>query len=97
MQDELESLQRLVFDLLVPQPGGYVLEALDKVDLAEIDVPITYLLAENDRAPAATGAELAARVGVAPVTVPGTHETILTHPDDVAKTLRAQTQDLETR
>jgi hypothetical protein len=54
-------------------------------------VPITYLLAEKDRALAAPGAELAARAGVEPILLPGTHETILTHPDDVAKALREHT------
>ncbi|WP_326835112.1 alpha/beta hydrolase [Amycolatopsis rhabdoformis] len=86
MQDEPENVQRLVHDLLVPQPGGYLLDALDTVDFG--DVPITYLLAEKDQALAAPGAELAARVGVEPILLPGTHETILTHPDDVAKALR---------
>ncbi|MFE4491838.1 alpha/beta fold hydrolase [Streptomyces niveus] len=93
MQDEPENLQRLVHDLLVPQPGGYMLDALDTVDLTTAGVPITYLLAENDRALAAPGAELAARVGVEPVHVPGTHETILTHPDEVAKALREHTEN----
>ncbi|MDX3191269.1 alpha/beta hydrolase [Streptomyces sp. MN03-5084-2B] len=89
MQDEPEHLQRLVFDLLVPQPGGYMLDALEEVDLG--DVPVTYLLAEKDRALAAPGVELAARAGVEPVLLPGTHETILTHPDDVAKALLEHT------
>jgi pimeloyl-ACP methyl ester carboxylesterase len=88
MQDEPENLQRLVYDLLVPQPGGYMLDALDRVDFTGLDVPITYLLAENDHALAAPGTELAARVGVTPIMLPGTHEFILTHPDDVAKALR---------
>jgi pimeloyl-ACP methyl ester carboxylesterase len=85
MQDEPVNFQRLVYDLLVPQPGGYMLDALDTVDFG--DVPITYLLAEKDQALAAPGAELAARVGVEPTPLPGTHETILTHPDEVAKAL----------
>ncbi|MEV6825004.1 alpha/beta hydrolase [Amycolatopsis sp. NPDC051102] len=89
MQDEPEHLQRLVFDLLVPQPGGYMLDALEEVDLE--DVPVTYLLAEEDRALAAPGVELAARAGVEPVLLPGTHETILTHPDEVAKALLEHT------
>ena len=88
MQDEPENLQRLVYDLLVPQPGGYMLDALDFGDLTSIGVPFTYLLAERDRALAAPGDELAARVGVRPIPVPGTHESLLTHPDDVAKALR---------
>ncbi len=89
MQDEPEHLQRLVHELLVPQPGGYMLDALDEVDFAGLDVPMTYLLAEHDRALARPGAELAARLGLEPVLVPGTHEAIITHPDDVAKALQA--------
>lgn len=91
MQGEPEDLQRLAYDLLVPQPGGYMLDALDTVDFAGVGVPMTYLLAENDHALAAPGTELAARVGLNPILVPGTHEAILTHPDDVAKALIAQT------
>jgi pimeloyl-ACP methyl ester carboxylesterase len=89
MQDEPESLQRLVYELLVPQPGGYMLDALDEVDFADLGVPVAYLLAEHDQALAAPGEELAARLGTEPVLVPGTHEAIITHADDVAKALQA--------
>jgi pimeloyl-ACP methyl ester carboxylesterase len=89
MQDEPENLQRLIHELLVPQPGGYMLDSLDVVDLAGLDVPMTYLLAERDQALAAPGAELAGRLGIEPVLVPGTHEAIITHADDVAKALQA--------
>ncbi|MEU8604695.1 alpha/beta fold hydrolase [Streptomyces parvulus] len=92
MQDEPEALQRLLYELLVPQPGGYMLDALDVVDFAELDVPMTYLLAEHDRALAAPGAELAARLGTEPVLVPGTHEAIITHADEVAKALQASVE-----
>jgi pimeloyl-ACP methyl ester carboxylesterase len=89
MQDEPEELQRLVYDQLVPQPGGYMLDSPDAGGEAirALGIPVTYLLAEHDRALAAPGAELAARAGVTPVMVPGTHEALLTHPDDVAKAL----------
>jgi hypothetical protein len=87
MQDEPAALQRLVFDQLTPQPGGYVLDSLDVDGLDTLGVPITYLLAERDVALAAPGVELAARVGVEPIMVPGTHEALLTHPDDAAKAL----------
>ena len=89
MQDEPEELQRLVFDQLVPQPGGYMLDSPDAGGeaISALGIPVTYVLAERDRALAAPGAELAARVGVTPVIVPGTHEALLTHPDDVAKAL----------
>lgn len=87
MQDEPENLQRLVYDLLVPQPGGYMLDVPKLDDLTTLGLPITYLLAERDRGVAAPGAELAARAGVEPIPLPGTHECLLTHPDEVAKAL----------
>lgn len=91
MQDEPEALQRLVFDQLTPQPGGYILDALDVDGLATHGLPITYLLAERDIALAAPGVELAARLGVEPIMVPGTHEAMLTHPDELAEALLKHT------
>jgi pimeloyl-ACP methyl ester carboxylesterase len=91
MQDESPDLQRLVFDQLTPQPGGYIIESLDVDGLATLGVPLSYLLAERDIALAAPGAELAARLGVEPVMVPGTHEALLTHPDEVAEALLKNT------
>ncbi|MFI5843794.1 alpha/beta fold hydrolase [Catenuloplanes sp. NPDC051500] len=87
MQDEPEQLQRLVFEQLTPQPAGYVLDALDDQPLTGLGVPVTYLLAERDIALAAPGTELAARLDVEPVIVPGTHEAMLTHPGDLADAL----------
>jgi pimeloyl-ACP methyl ester carboxylesterase len=89
MQNEPEELQRLVYDQLVPQPGGYMLDSPDAGGeaICALGLPVTYLLAEHDRALAAPGAVLAARVGVTPVIVPGTHEGLLTHPDELARAL----------
>ena len=91
MQDEPSALQRLVFDQLTPQPSGYVLDSIDAADLPALGVPISYLLAERDIALAAPGVELAARLGVEPIMVPGTHEAMLTHPDEVARALLIST------
>ena len=91
MQDEPAELQRLVFDQLTPQPSGFVLDSLDVDGLATLGVPITYLLAQDDIALAAPGAELAARLGVEPIMVPGTHEAMLTHPDEIASALLTHT------
>lgn len=85
MQGEPEPLQRLVFDLLVPQPGGYMLDALDVEDVTALGIPAAYTLAEDDIGLAEPGAVLAARLGVEPVMTPGTHESLLTHPDEVAR------------
>lgn len=89
MQDEPEELQRLVYDQLVPQPGDYMLDPpeSDGGTIRTLGLPVAYLLAEHDRALAAPGTELAALVGATPVTIPGTHEALLTHPDDVATAL----------
>jgi len=89
LPDAPEALQRLVFDQLLPQPGGYMLDASDTDGVDALGLPITYALAEEDRALAAPGVELAARVGVEPILVPGSHEALLTHPDEVAKALLA--------
>ena len=87
IQNEPEPVQRLVFDLLVPQPGGYMLDVLDVEDVTQLGIQAAYTLAENDIALALPGAELAARLGVEPVMTPGTHEAMLTHPDEVAKAI----------
>jgi len=87
MPAEPEQLQRLVFDQLLPQPGGYMLDAVELPGVETLGVPISYVLAEDDNALAAPGEQLAARVGVRPILVAGGHEALLTHPDEVAKAL----------
>ncbi|MEU6343742.1 alpha/beta hydrolase [Streptomyces sp. NPDC046977] len=84
MQDVDVSTQRLVADLLTPQPGNYFLDALDVPTVPELGIPALYILGEDDRALPRPGAEFAARLGLEPVMVPGTHEGMLTHPDEVA-------------
>jgi pimeloyl-ACP methyl ester carboxylesterase len=87
MPGEPEPLQRLVFDLMVPQTGGYMLDTLDVEDVTALGIPAAYTLAEDDIALAEPGAVLAARVGAEPVMTPGTHEAMLAHPDEVAKAI----------
>lgn len=87
MQDVEVSTQRLVADLLTPQPGNYFLDALDVPSVSELGIPALYILSEDDHALPRPGAEFAARLGLQPVMVPGTHEGMLTHPDEVAKAI----------
>ncbi|WP_045744785.1 alpha/beta fold hydrolase [Actinoplanes rectilineatus] len=87
MPDGPDEAARIVFEQLIPQPGGYMSEALDVDGVATLGVPVRYLLAENDTGLAAPGPELAARAGVEPIMVPGGHEALLTHPDEIAKAL----------
>ncbi|MGP2436946.1 alpha/beta fold hydrolase [Streptomyces sp. JW3] len=87
MQGVPEAAQRLAFDLLLPHPGGYMLDALDVDPVTTLGIPAAYVLAEQDLALARPGAEFAARIGVAPIMVPGTHESLLTHPEELAEAL----------
>lgn len=88
MQDAAPELQRMVADLLTPQPGGYFLDALH-VDPAALAVATAYIASDNDCAPQWPAAKFASRLGVEPVYVPGTHLSMLTHPDDVAEAIMA--------
>jgi pimeloyl-ACP methyl ester carboxylesterase len=82
-----EAAQRLFYELLVPQPGAYFLEALDVDDVTTLGVPTAYVLSENDLALARPGDELAARIGLTPRMVPGGHQSMLTRPDEVTDAL----------
>ncbi|MFG1606529.1 alpha/beta fold hydrolase [Actinoplanes sp. NPDC049265] len=84
MQDEPEPLQRVAFDLMTPQPGRYMLDPLDADPIPEKS---TFILADRDRALARPGDEFAKRLGVTPIMVPGTHESLLTHPDELTEAL----------
>ncbi|OBA62504.1 alpha/beta hydrolase [Mycobacterium sp. 1100029.7] len=86
MQGVCPALQRLVADLLTPQPGGYFSDALD-IHPRDLGIPLAYITGEDDLAMPRPAAESAARIGVTPILVPGTHNGLLTHPDEVAKAI----------
>lgn len=88
MQNVAPQLQRLVADLLTPQPGRYFTDALD-VDAATLGIPVAYLASECDQALQWPAAEFAARLNVQPIPVPGTHNAMLTHPDEIAEAVLA--------
>jgi len=87
MQDEPQQAQRIVFDQLRPQPGRYMSDPLDVADVTTIGLPTAYVLAQDDLALPLPGAQFAARLGLEPIPVPGTHEAALTHPDQVTEAL----------
>lgn len=89
MQDETPELQELVHAMTVPQPGGYMTEPLDVDGVQAVGLPAVYVLGRNDHALARPGDEFAARLGVAPVIVPGSHMAMLSRPSDVAEALVA--------
>lgn len=87
MQDAPEDVQRLVHSLLVPQPLQYFTEAVPALTL---DVPVAYVLSAEDLAlpPGEYGWErFAARLGVRPVSTPGSHESCFTRPAELAESL----------
>lgn len=86
MQGVSSDLQVLVADLLTLQPGGYFLDALDFHPL-DLGIPMAYITGDDDLAMPRPAVQSAARVGVQPIVVPGTHNGMLTHPDEVAKAI----------
>jgi pimeloyl-ACP methyl ester carboxylesterase len=88
MQGVSPDLQALVADLLTLQPGGYFLDALDFHPL-DLGIPMAYITGDDDLAMPRPAVQSAARIGVQPIVVPGTHNGLLTHPDEVAKAILA--------
>jgi pimeloyl-ACP methyl ester carboxylesterase len=87
MQDVAPEAQHLLAGLLTPQPGQYFLDAIDTPAVATLGIPTAYLLSDDDHALPRTGREFADRLGVRPIRLPGTHESLLTHPDDVTRAI----------
>jgi pimeloyl-ACP methyl ester carboxylesterase len=83
------STQRLVADLLTPMPGNYFLDPAEGADITTLGIPLHYLLGDEDHALPHPGAVFAERVGQTPIAVPGTHEGMLTHPDEIARAVLA--------
>lgn len=83
-----DDAHQLLFELLQPQPGAYFLDALDVPDVVSIGLRAAYVLSEDDGGVLARpGQEFAARLGLTPVMVPGGHDAMLTHPDELAAAL----------
>jgi pimeloyl-ACP methyl ester carboxylesterase len=89
MQDQPERVQRLLWELLVPHPGNYGEDVLDAPPVSTLGIPVAYVLSEDDLGLGHPGAgvRFANRLGVEPIMVPGSHESLLTHPDEVAQAL----------
>lgn len=87
MHGEPAALQELVFGMALPQPGGYMVDALDVPPVTSIGLDASYVLGAEDVALARPGAEFAARIDVEPVMVPGGHMALLSRPLDIASAL----------
>lgn len=89
MQDEPENLQRLVYQMLLPQPGGYMTESIDLPPVTEAGLAAAYVLGADDKSLARPGTEFAGRLGVEPIMVEGSHLAMLSKPAMVAQALVA--------
>jgi pimeloyl-ACP methyl ester carboxylesterase len=87
MPGESPELQELVAGLVLPQPGGYMTDALDVPPVTQVGLSAAYLLGADDKSLARPGDEFAGRLGLEPVVVPGTHMALLSRPTDIAEAL----------
>jgi pimeloyl-ACP methyl ester carboxylesterase len=91
MNDASEDVQRLAYQLLVPQPYQYFTMPVEPIDPDALGVPVAYVLSDQDVAlpPGEYGwARFAERLGVAPQSAPGSHEACFTDPAGLADALR---------
>jgi pimeloyl-ACP methyl ester carboxylesterase len=79
-----EELRSFFADLMVPMPGSYFTEALDVAAVSELGLPMHYLLSDNDQVLIRPGVEFAARLGLTPQPVGRGHQSMMTHPGEVA-------------
>jgi pimeloyl-ACP methyl ester carboxylesterase len=89
IHDASEDIQSLVHALLVPQPLQYFTTPVAPLDRTS-GVEVVYLLSEDDRAlPAGEfgWARFAERLGVEPLSTPGSHEACFTRPAELAQAL----------
>jgi pimeloyl-ACP methyl ester carboxylesterase len=88
MQDAAEPAQRMVYQLLVPQPMQYFTTPVAPLDAAGLSVPVSYLFSTDDISlpPGEFGwvPRFPERLGVTMVETPGSHEALFTTPDTLA-------------
>ncbi|HTK62308.1 MAG TPA: alpha/beta hydrolase [Pseudonocardia sp.] len=91
IQDAEPEVRRLVYELLVPQPMGYFTEALGTPEIQTLGIPATYLISTDDLVfpPGEYGwvPRFPDRLGVEPTEVPGSHESMLTQPAELAEAI----------
>jgi len=88
MQDAPESTQRVIWEALSSHPMGAFSERLRLPDYASLDLPLRYVLARDDIGlpPGEYGWDrFADRLGVRPTLVDGSHESLFTQPESVAR------------
>lgn len=90
IQDAEPAVQRVTYGLLVPQPFRYSATPVTPLDPGSWDVPTTYLMGKDDLTMPQdeTGwPRFAARLGLVPELIPGSHELFFTQPDALTAVL----------
>lgn len=90
MNDAPPPVQRMVHQLLLPQPFQYFTETVEPLDPTTFGVPVAYVLSDDDIAlpPGEFGWErFAERLGVTAQRAPGSHEACFTQPAQLAVSL----------
>lgn len=91
IQDAPEPVQRVLHDLLVPQPMQYLDEPIAPLDLPALGVPASYVLTTEDISlppgEYAWAPRFPDRLGVASIETPGSHEACVTQPARLAEAL----------
>ena len=89
IQNDAEPVQRLTYQLLVPQPFQYFTEAVESLDFETFRVPVSYVFSADDFGmPPGEYQRHAARLGVTPSPAPGSHEVFFTQPEGLAQALQ---------
>ena len=92
IQDAPEPVQRLVHDLLVPQPLQYFTATVPALDPAALGVPVSYVVSTDDISlppgEFAWAPRFPDRLGVQPTEAPGSHESLFTQPAGLAEALQ---------
>jgi pimeloyl-ACP methyl ester carboxylesterase len=84
-----ELIARWAYDRLTPQQVAPSLEAVTLAQFDSLDLPITFIQCEEDRALAPeVAAEFAHRLGVEPVVLPGAHSPFLSQPGVLAEVIQ---------
>lgn len=90
IQDAPEPVQRLTYQLMVPQPFQYFTETVEPLDLETFRVPVSYLLTVDDVVmPRGEHGwdRFPGRLGLTPISTPGSHEALFTQPEELAEAL----------
>lgn len=91
MGGQPEPVKHFLYDLLVPQPYQYFTETIEPVDLTSLGIPLAYVFSEDDVSmpPGEWGwvPRFPDRLGVDATLTPGGHESLFTHPAELARAL----------